>query len=186
VPDAEDFCPTEAEDADGCDDEDGCPDRDDDHDGVADVADRCPRTRGSPTNDGCPLPPPPGGRIVVSTIRCPILRQIDFAPGQAALTPEAKVVLEDTASVMTEFPEALIIEITARAGQSERGSDLAERRAEVVRSGLVARGIDPRRLRIKAERMSGPTGARESLASRQSRRAEFRVARSLTCPNVNP
>ncbi len=55
--DAEDTCPTEAEDRDGHLDMDGCPDTDNDGDRVPDSADRCPDqpedTDGA-DGDGCP------------------------------------------------------------------------------------------------------------------------------------
>ncbi|MEZ4360828.1 MAG: choice-of-anchor D domain-containing protein [Kofleriaceae bacterium] len=58
VADADDQCPTEAEDLDGFGDTDGCPDPDNDFDGVLDGIDKCPSVGedkdGVEDDDGCP------------------------------------------------------------------------------------------------------------------------------------
>ena len=54
IPDNEDTCPTEAEDADGFQDTDGCPDPDNDGDGVTDGQDLCPNVPGPADKKGCP------------------------------------------------------------------------------------------------------------------------------------
>ncbi|MEZ4267583.1 MAG: OmpA family protein [Myxococcota bacterium] len=58
IPDADDRCPTRAEDVDGFADLDGCPDPDNDQDGVPDVVDKCPLKaedyNGIDDQDGCP------------------------------------------------------------------------------------------------------------------------------------
>jgi hypothetical protein len=57
VPDEQDKCPGQLEDADGFQDEDGCPDPDNDRDGVLDAQDQCPLEPGPPGGKvpGCPL-----------------------------------------------------------------------------------------------------------------------------------
>jgi hypothetical protein len=56
--DADDQCPTEAEDRDGYEDGDGCPDPDNDLDSLPDKSDKCPSQAedadGFEDNDGCP------------------------------------------------------------------------------------------------------------------------------------
>ncbi|MCC6649187.1 MAG: OmpA family protein [Polyangiaceae bacterium] len=56
--DADDKCPTDAEDRDGYHDEDGCPDPDNDGDGIKDTQDKCPSQpetmNGFQDDDGCP------------------------------------------------------------------------------------------------------------------------------------
>jgi len=77
--DAEDKCPTQAEDKDGFQDEDGCPDPDSgsdkDGDGVADAADKCvdqAETRnGVDDEDGCPETDEDGDGLVGSQDKCP-------------------------------------------------------------------------------------------------------------------
>jgi outer membrane protein OmpA-like peptidoglycan-associated protein len=58
VMDADDNCPTEAEDNDGWEDEDGCPESDNDDDGRPDADDPCPNEAedndGFEDEDGCP------------------------------------------------------------------------------------------------------------------------------------
>jgi len=56
--DADDQCPTDAEDRDGYEDADGCPDPDNDLDSLPDKGDKCPNQAedadGFEDNDGCP------------------------------------------------------------------------------------------------------------------------------------
>jgi OOP family OmpA-OmpF porin len=58
IPDADDKCPSDAEDFDGFEDADGCPDPDNDGDGIPDTRDMCPNTpenrNGVQDEDGCP------------------------------------------------------------------------------------------------------------------------------------
>ncbi len=58
IQDAQDHCPTEAEDMDDFDDADGCPDEDNDGDGINDGFDNCPSepedVDGQTDTDGCP------------------------------------------------------------------------------------------------------------------------------------
>jgi large repetitive protein len=81
IPDAQDKCPTQAEDKDGFQDEDGCVDRDNDRDGRPDVADKCPNepetVNGFQDEDGCPDQAPPkdtdtdGDGLLDSKDKCP-------------------------------------------------------------------------------------------------------------------
>ncbi len=53
IADAQDTCPTEAEDVDNFQDNDGCPDPDNDGDNVLDPDDKCPSSPGTAANSGC-------------------------------------------------------------------------------------------------------------------------------------
>jgi outer membrane protein OmpA-like peptidoglycan-associated protein len=75
IPDAQDLCPTEAEDKDGFDDEDGCPDPDNDQDGIPDKLDKCPNEPedkdGFQDDDGCPEIDNDGDGIPDAQDKCP-------------------------------------------------------------------------------------------------------------------
>jgi OmpA-OmpF porin, OOP family len=73
--DAEDRCPSKAEDFDGFSDTDGCPDTDNDSDGIADVNDLCPDEPedldGVDDTDGCIDPDDDGDGIADVNDLCP-------------------------------------------------------------------------------------------------------------------
>src|SRR5690606_18772957 len=80
---------------------------------------------------------------------------------------------------LVQHPEIRLLEIEGHADGS--GSDayndaLSLRRAEAIREWLVARGIEPERLRTSAQGERAPVEANEDDAGReQNRRARFRV-----------
>ena len=65
----------------------GCPqaqveaEADTDGDGVFDSADNCPKTKGLPTNNGCPLPDSDNDGIVDSADKCPTVPGIESNNG---------------------------------------------------------------------------------------------------------
>lgn len=146
VPDTSDECPVDAEDRDGFRDHDGCPDFDNDQDGVPDSLDKCPDTKGVPENNGCPKEKPKPKEIKRGRV---VLRGVNFEFGSAVLTGDSYAILERVYESLREWPE---IEVEIRGHTDSVGSDeanqiLSRKRAEAVRNYLVARGIDPSRLR---------------------------------------
>jgi OmpA-OmpF porin, OOP family len=182
VLDSDDFCPNEPEDGDQCDDEDGCPDRDNDDDGVADGADRCPNTAGAPQNAGCPLPPPPGKRIVVqdsdSLCSMIILQPIVFPQNDSALGADAQETIERVASTLKGCRRLLVIELRGQSFTNESRPGLAEQRAEAVHSALLARGVPERKLRVSIERLPPDPQSEPEV--------RFFVERYLTCAVTDP
>jgi outer membrane protein OmpA-like peptidoglycan-associated protein len=75
VADADDRCPTEAEDKDGFEDEDGCPEADNDRDGLLDPKDGCPLQAEDPDgfadDDGCPDPDNDDDKLADRIDQCP-------------------------------------------------------------------------------------------------------------------
>jgi outer membrane protein OmpA-like peptidoglycan-associated protein len=184
VPDAEDFCLTQAEDLDRCDDEDGCPDADNDRDGTADLADRCPNASGPAMNHGCPVPPKPGTIVVTeSDGGCMIYNPVPFAAHQATLGSEAQGIVERTVECLAEHRQVILLEIRGHSGPEERPLDLALQRARTVHDALIARGVDARRLRavgaVRAE-PAAPGGTPRS-AAREQRSVQFFILRAMTC-----
>jgi OmpA-OmpF porin, OOP family len=184
VPDAEDFCATEAEDHDRCDDEDGCPDADNDRDGTPDSGDRCPNEDGPAENHGCPLPPKPGMVVVeASDDGCMILNPVPFAEHQAALGSEAKGVVQRTVECLDQHRQIILLEIRGNSGPDERPPDLAERRARAVHDALIASGVDQRRLRAKGAppRAGAAARGKRRAAAPEQREVEFIILRAMTC-----
>jgi outer membrane protein OmpA-like peptidoglycan-associated protein len=74
--DANDHCPSAAEDVDGFEDADGCPDPDNDGDGALDEEDGCPLEPedrdGYKDADGCPEPDNDGDGVLDARDQCPL------------------------------------------------------------------------------------------------------------------
>jgi outer membrane protein OmpA-like peptidoglycan-associated protein len=71
-----------------------------------------------------------------------------FDDASAALSPDARAALEDMAVVLNDYPKtAVVIEgHTDSIGSEESNQSLSVRRAEAVKSYLVARGVNPERM----------------------------------------
>ena len=118
----------------------GCP-LDSDRDAVADYLDLCP---GTPLGvivdqDGCPLP----GESLLS------LTGVNFEFDKAVLTPEAKQILEDAVTLLSETDGIVEVRVeghTDSIGSEAYNQELSQRRAESVVDYLTSRGIDGRNL----------------------------------------
>ena len=175
--DAADLCPTEAEDRDGWEDEDGCPDADDDRDRIADLDDHCPREpeayNGLDDDDGCP---DTGGVHVWSCPIGPPSPVLYFAKDTARLLDGADAALALVAVLLADRPE-LALELHGHADPHEPSPlELSERRAELVRAELVARGVDASRLVVIPHGDAEPAAAGRTPAERAlNRRVDLRL-----------
>ncbi|WP_241674367.1 OmpA family protein [Candidatus Methylobacter oryzae] len=107
-------------------------DRDSDGDGVLDSVDQCPGTmRGARVdNTGCPV------RLV--------LKGQHFQKNSAALTLNAKIILDDTAKSLIADPQKNDIEVqghTSSEGSSAYNMKLSQRRAQSVVDYLQSKGV---------------------------------------------
>ncbi len=79
IRDADDLCPTAAEDRDGFRDSDGCPDLDNDNDGIVDTKDGCPDDAedhdGFRDDDGCPDPDNDNDGVIDVNDKCPTVAE---------------------------------------------------------------------------------------------------------------
>jgi outer membrane protein OmpA-like peptidoglycan-associated protein len=180
----------------------GCPDAD--MDGILDVNDKCPAVPGV-LPDGC-LPDVDNDGIVGADDHCPeqaetkngfedadgcpdelpaavksfmgVIAGIEFDTNKDTIRDSSAAVLDRAFAVLTEYP-SLSIEITGHTddrGAHDHNLELSQRRADSVKTHLVARGIDPRRIRAKGAGPDEPLVANTSLVGRQkNRRIEFRV-----------
>jgi outer membrane protein OmpA-like peptidoglycan-associated protein len=85
VVDADDECPSEAEDTDGFEDGNGCPDLDDDHDGAPDEHDECRMepedADGFEDGNGCPDPDNDRDGVLDAQDRCPVVAGVAALEG---------------------------------------------------------------------------------------------------------
>lgn len=154
-------------------DEKGCP-KDSDGDKVHDGIDKCPNTPAGEQVDetGCPLkkPEPPAEDIV--------LQGVKFEFDKAVLTPNAKIILDDVANVLStaESVRAEVQGHTDSKGPEAYNQKLSQRRADSVKKYLVDKGIDGGRLETKGFGESDPiadNGTSEGRA--KNRRVELKV-----------
>ena len=178
--DTADRCPDQAEDRDGFEDDDGCPDEDNDGDGFADANDKCPNdaetVNGVDDDDGCPDvrgtsgPEERADRIDLKGAT------IAFARGTATLTPQAKQLLNQVATLIRNRRLTIRVEVHlalgtkatqagAIAAQKKKDKALAQQRAKAILDYLVAQGVAVQQLQgvgLGADRplgTSNPTDA---------------------------
>ena len=145
--DGDDQCPNDPEDFDQFEDEDGCPDPDNDGDGILDVDDQCPNDPedfdGDQDEDGCP-------DLAVKVDPCAIKLddKVYFEFNKSKVDPKSFKLLDDVVTALKSNPD-ITIEIgghTDSKGSSSYNKRLSQRRVDSVRSYLVNKGIDGKRL----------------------------------------
>ncbi|MEQ8276220.1 MAG: OmpA family protein [Deltaproteobacteria bacterium] len=180
IRDADDVCPTLAEDRDGFEDEDGCPDPDNDRDGIADTVDKCPGApetkNGFEDEDGCPDQP----KVVrVTGRRIEILDKVYFKRGRATILKKSLPTLDDLARTLKSNPQIRKLEIsghTDNRGASRLNKLLSERRAKAVRVYLMKRGVSGDRLVAVGYGEEKPIASNATEEGRErNRRIEFFV-----------
>ncbi|HEV7555895.1 MAG TPA: OmpA family protein [Kofleriaceae bacterium] len=156
IPDSLDKCPNDPEDFDGFQDADGCPDDDNDGDGIPDKLDKCPNDpenfNGFEDEDGCPDSRPGNGpeerpdRIDLKGA------QVAFTRGGAALTAQAKSLLNQVAAIIKVRKLTIRVEVHIALGvkstnaavitaQKRRDKVLAQQRAQAIQQYLVSQGV---------------------------------------------
>jgi OOP family OmpA-OmpF porin len=155
---------------------DGCL-VDGDGDGLIGADDRCPEqaeTRnGFEDADGCPDEVPAAVKNFMG-----VIAGIEFDNNKDVIRPGVDTVLERAVSVLTEYPSlrVQVIGYTDDRGTREHNVDLSQRRADAVRSHLVARGIDPKRIESRGAGPDQPIAPNDTGVGRQkNRRIEFRI-----------
>jgi outer membrane protein OmpA-like peptidoglycan-associated protein len=206
IPDGSDKCPTAAEDFDGFEDTDGCPDVDNDGDGILDVKDECPNRAedfdGFQDGDGCPDVDNDGDGILDADDKCPSSAETfnkyedtdgcpDDIPPQMAMAninfkyDSAEIsgadplpILDEIAAFMKRNPEVQlkVSGHTDSMGGDAYNLDLSKRRAETIRSYLVARGVSADRLQTEGQGEAQPIDTNDTDAGRaRNRRIEFHL-----------
>ena len=139
-----------------------------DKDGVGDSTDRCPDEAGS--DGGCPL------AVMHRLLETPA--PLRFAHNSSALKGEAFQTVDAVARMMRHDP-ALVLEVqghTEGVGPRTERAQLGEARAKAVVRALVAKGIEPKRLRAKGygPRLPAKTSTTDE-GRAANRRVDFRI-----------
>jgi OOP family OmpA-OmpF porin len=157
---AADKCPNQAEDFDHFQDEDGCPDPDNDGDGIVDAKDACPNDpetkNGFDDEDGCPDTIPDS---VVAAFEA--ANAARFEPGRVRLTDAAKLALDKALVTLRTHPTIHVVVLghPDLKGAPDTASELAKKRAEVVKWYLVEQGIPADQLDTHVGDPAKPKGA---------------------------
>ncbi len=164
ITDADDRCPAEQ----GPMRTRGCPDRD--RDGTADGDDKCPDQAGTQANEGCL---PADAQKFTGSIK-----GITFDAGKATIRKASHKTLDDTAKVLTAYPE-LRLEVqghTDDQGPDDSNMTLSQERADAVKAYIVAKGIADTRVIAKGFGETSPVADNKTNAGRaKNRRIEFRI-----------
>lgn len=149
-----------------------------DADGVADAKDECPDVASGAADDdgdGCPDVP----TLVVEGGRIAIRGKIVFELNSAELKKSNEQLLDVVAKLLQESSQIHHVRIdghTDDTGDEAFNQALSVQRAEVVRAGLVQRGIEPSRLSVKGHGPSVPLAPNDGPANRaRNRRVELTV-----------
>jgi outer membrane protein OmpA-like peptidoglycan-associated protein len=103
------------------------------------------------------------------------LGDVLFDTGRATLNPGAALKLDQLAQFLTEHPDrhVQIDGFTDSVGSDAYNQDLSERRADAVKSALMARGIDPTRISTEGYGKEYPVASNNDSGGRQlNRRVE--------------
>ncbi len=184
IPDAEDRCPTAAEDQDGFEDEDGCPDPDNDRDGIPDTADQCPLEaeviNGVKDDDGCP--DKGASKVRLEGSRIVILDKVYFATGKDVILRKSFPLLGQVVSILRSHPELELVRVeghTDSQGDDAKNLNLSQRRANNVRDWLMKGGIEGARLEAVGYGETKPVDTNATAKGRESnRRVEFNILRT--------
>lgn len=144
-----------------------------DHDGVADLVDKCPDVAGVEANGGCPEVDEESKNVMMEA-----LRGIQFETGKDVIKTESYSILDNVADIMRRHPEyKLSIEgHTDSQGDDNMNLDLSKRRAKAAMQYLVGKGVDASRMRSEGYGETNPIDTNDTPEGRaRNRRVEFNI-----------
>ena len=178
VVDHEDQCPADPPGLHPDPSRKGCPLADRDGDSVPDVDDHCPDKAGAPSPDplrnGCSgaRQGRGAGKIVIKT-------PVFFASNKDRILPKSNPVLSAVADALRATPNIKRVDVqghTDAQGKAERNRDLSQRRADSVRTWLVAHGVESERVEAHGFGGDRPVATNKTSKGRASnRRVEFLI-----------
>ena len=149
---------------------------DSDKDDVADFVDWCPTQAGGRDDRGCPTM----AYLVISPEKGQIItRTINFEFGKAALTADARPILDAVAGALHAQPKIKKLSIeghTDEVGTHAQNEALSVARARTVYSYLIDHGVNPERLTYKGFGKRRPVADNTTEEGRaRNRRVEFLI-----------
>jgi len=167
IPDKDDECPSIA----GTAAFRGCPDTD--GDGISDKYDQCPNIPGIPQNNGCPEIKKEEQEVINKAFA-----NLEFETGKAIIKAASLASLDELAALLKKKPEfkLLLAGHTDNVGKPGTNMTLSKNRTLSVQKYLVAKGVEPGRIRTEWYGSSKPIDDNTTPADRQhNRRVEMSI-----------
>ena len=151
----------------------GCPYQDTDGDGILDKDDDCPTVKGVPENKGCPKIEQAEQEILNTAFE-----NLEFNTGNAVIKDVSFASLNELAALLIKKPEwkLQISGHTDNVGDAQKNLVLSKQRAEAVKTYLIAKGVDAKRLNTLFFGETQPIATNDTPEGRQkNRRVEMTV-----------
>lgn len=151
----------------------GCPYQDTDGDGILDKDDDCPTVKGVIENRGCPKIEEKEQEILNTAFE-----NLEFNTGNAIIKEVSYTSLNELAALLVKKSEwkLQISGHTDNVGDDQKNLILSKQRAEAVKSYLVAKGVDAKRLNTLFFGETQPIATNDTPEGRQkNRRVEMTV-----------
>ncbi|MBB78581.1 MAG: hypothetical protein CL844_06220 [Crocinitomicaceae bacterium] len=164
---------------------------DSDGDGIQDKFDACPLIPGLFSENGCPKSNKPVVQEPVKQVEVEddvnddikeimkrALRGVKFETNKSIILQRSFIYLDEVVSVMQDFPQYnLRIEgHTDNVGNDDSNLRLSKYRARACMDYLIAKGIDPSRMRSEGYGETMPIESNQTAAGRaENRRVEFKI-----------
>ena len=145
--------------------------KDSDGDGVADYVDKCPNTKGSPSNEGCPVLSTTDTKTITEAIS-----NITFKTSSSEFTGESLSILKKVADVLKRNPNynVSIEGHTDNQGKDNANLALSKSRAKSCMNYLASKGISASRMTSEGYGETRPVTANDTEVNRRkNRRVEF-------------
>jgi len=126
-------------------------------------------------------------RVSVSDVAVALSETVQFETGSAQLLPLSWGLLDEVARTLRAAPQLVHVAVvghTDSTGSEEVNRVLSHERAEAVRAYLIARGVEPGRLRAEGYGASVPLESNDTEEGREAnRRVAFRIVDQTVARN---
>lgn len=135
----------------------------------------------TPLQVSVPRPAAPPPRVVLTASSITISEKIQFALNSAEILPASDGLLNEIATVLKDNPQIEVVQVeghTDTTGSEDLNKKLSQKRAESVKSAMVARGIAAKRIVSKGFGMERPVAENTTEEGREkNRRVEFNIVK---------
>jgi OOP family OmpA-OmpF porin len=129
-------------------------------------------------------PPPPPPAVEVKDEKIELNEKVQFEFAKAELLPASKTLLDEVAKVLSEHPEIEKIRIeghTDNEASDGYNMKLSNNRANSVRTYLISKGVDGKRMEAKGFGESKPIAPNDTEQGRETnRRVEIHIVKRAT------